>query len=280
MNHNSRVKDLVKKNSESICLSPGDGLCVLPKHKNTLLKGLSINRDHRVRIKTIDDVLDEVDCDSPECLHTKSTSSKTSKLLRRIMKPKGSVNGNEWVNSDQIEKILDNWEYMSEKKFYSMNYATIDFETCNNPNFEKIKKVTIDWLIKNNKQTSAAIINTDTCDGGGQHWFPIFIDLRKDCILLEYYNSVNKRMPNNICEFFNKLKTNYENLNTGDKKRKIKICSYRPAKHQNENSECGIYSLYYIRSRLDGIPGEDIINTPLSDNLIHEFRKALFINKN
>ena len=51
----------------------------------------------------------KVGCDSPSCIITKPTSNNMSRLLRVSIKPEGDVEGNTWVDSSQIERILNSW---------------------------------------------------------------------------------------------------------------------------------------------------------------------------
>jgi hypothetical protein len=47
-------------------------------------------------------------------------------------------------------------------------------------------------------------------------------------------------------------------------------------RHQHTRSECGVYSLFYIWSRLNGTPVSYFQNTPVPDNVMFEFRQHLF----
>lgn len=48
--------------------------------------------------------------------------------------------------------------------------------------------------------------------------------------------------------------------------------------HQRSQTECGPYALYYIRSRLEGVPAEDFANPAarVSDETMEAFRQHLF----
>lgn len=276
MNNINRVNKLVEKKGSSICVNPENKFCIKDKYTKSLIKAFGVNPNE---VNNIDELMTRVACDSPSCLITKPNSSNVSRLLRVSIKPEGDVEGNTWVDSSQIVRVLNSWRiYINPKinNFYPMGFATLDFMTCSNSFNNRVKNLTLTKLIKKKYLTAAAIINTDNCNGGGEHWFPIFIDLRKDVISLEYYNSVKKKMPNQICEYFNNLRNSY--IQSGGT-RKVKICSMLSDEHQNKNSECGIYSLFYIYSRLEGISGEEIVSYSLPDDHVHKLRKVLFYNK-
>ena len=272
MNNINRVDSLVKQKGNSICVNPKNKFCINDKYVQSLIKAFGLSPNE---VNDIKDLMKKVGCDSPSCIITKPNSNNMSRLLRVSIKPEGDVEGNTWVDSSQIERVLNSWRiYINPKtnKFYPMGYATIDFMTCSNSFNNRIRTLSLTQLIKKHN-TAAAIINTDNCNGNGIHWFPIFIDLRNDVISLEYYNSVKKEMPKQICAYFESLKKNY--IEKGGK-RKVRICTMLSDDHQNQNSECGIYSLFYIYSRLEGISGEDLVSHALPDDKVHEIRKVIF----
>lgn len=53
----------------------------------------------------------------------------------------------------------------------------------------------------------------------------------------------------------------------------IKVCKIR---QQQSRTECGVYSLFYIWSRLNGVPYSYFEETPVPDQLMFEFRQHLF----
>jgi len=278
INNTDRIKSLAKS-EKSICTIKGteDSFCIQKRKIKKLINSIP----NKKNITTIRDLIDKTGCNSAACLTTElNLDKKWSRTIRMNTKPQGDINGNTWLDSGQITHILDNFKTQTNEKFFNMGFGTVDFikPTCDYKEFNKLKNVTLNELIKNGYSTAGAVINTDECNGRGIHWFVVFIDLRnEDEIRLEYYNSVNSEMPVNICEFFKKLRSEYEKSNT--KIRPVKICSMLPRNHQKENSECGVYSLYYIRSRLDGISGDDIIKSELSDDVVHEFRSVIFAPK-
>uniref|UniRef100_A0A6C0BCR3 Ubiquitin-like protease family profile domain-containing protein n=1 Tax=viral metagenome TaxID=1070528 RepID=A0A6C0BCR3_9ZZZZ len=273
MNNINRVNKLVEKKGSSICVNPENNFCIKDKYAKSLIKAFGLPPN---AVNNIDELMKRVGCDSPSCLITKPNSSNVSRLLRVSIKPEGDIEGNTWVNSSQIVRVLNSWKiYINPKinNFYPMGFATIDFMSCPNSFNNRVKNLSLNFLIQNKKRTAAVIINTDNCSGRGEHWFPLFIDLRDKVISLEYYNSVKKKMPKQICDYFDDLKNNY--IKSGET-RDVQIYSMLPDEHQNKNSECGIYSLFYIYSRLEGISGQEIVSYSLPDDHVHKLRKVMF----
>ena len=273
MNNINRVNKLVEKKGSSICVNPANNFCIKDKYAKSLIKAFGLPPN---AVNNIDELMKKVGCDSPSCLITKPNSSNVSRLLRVSIKPEGDIEGNTWVDSSQIVRILNSWRiYINPKinNFYPIGFATIDFMSCPNSFNNRVKNLSLNFLIQNKKRTAAVIINTDNCSGKGEHWFPLFIDLRDKVISLEYYNSVKKKMPTQIYDYFNDLKNSY--IQRGGK-RDVQIYSMLPDEHQNKNSECGIYSLFYIYSRLEGISGQEIVSYSLPDDHVHKLRKVMF----
>ncbi|MHB8736931.1 MAG: Ulp1 family isopeptidase, partial [Terriglobales bacterium] len=46
--------------------------------------------------------------------------------------------------------------------------------------------------------------------------------------------------------------------------------------HQNLDTECGLYALYYIRRRLEGVPYTFFEKQRIPDEAMTEFRKHVF----
>jgi hypothetical protein len=49
--------------------------------------------------------------------------------------------------------------------------------------------------------------------------------------------------------------------------------------HQKSRTECGVYSLYYIYARLNGVTWTHFAKNPISDVTMFEFRQHLFDDK-
>jgi len=50
----------------------------------------------------------------------------------------------------------------------------------------------------------------------------------------------------------------------------------RSHRHQRGDTECGVYSLYYIRQRLEGTPARWFATDTVPDDAMIKFRKHLF----
>jgi hypothetical protein len=220
--------------------------------------------------------------------HVKKVMNKT---LLTFFKPiTKSFDGKYWMNNTDIDSIQFQLQNLFKGYYYS-NIHMIDlimFDPINNDlmqNGHKIKSIKeIDFINElkgiGNKLTYngelknyGIVINTDSSNGKGIHWFSIFIDFQSTPIKIEYFNSSGYDIKNI------KFKTFFINL-ADEITKDFKKCIFvkvTDIQHQRENTaNCGSYSLFYIYKRLNKIPYEYFANNKITDEQMEAFRKFLF----
>jgi len=133
-------------------------------------------------------------------------------------------------------------------------------------------------------------INTDTRHGNGIHWISVFIDASNlPEISIEFYDSVapknskgERKVEKEILEFMDKI---YEAssrrfcLSSGKECFLLKpVKKINKKSIQRKNSECGVYSCWFISQRLKGYSHEKLDEEGLPDDIINYFRCSLFTN--
>jgi len=150
------------------------------------------------------------------------------------------------------------------------------------------QKNTIANLYRKGIRRIGLIINLDKHGEPGSHWVAIFIDLtdkinkETDQHTIEYFDSVgnnpNKYIKDYITHVCKRVNENTNIKYPTEVKNKIKkLVNVIP--HQKQNTECGVYSMFYIVSRLYGKTFDDICGKnvkPIRDEEIHKFRKLFF----
>lgn len=219
---------------------------------------------------------EKLNCDTELCIlkHNKIKeiigNGVISNLFNERFKPFGPKNNNkEWLSDSNID---DSLRQIAKKKnnnhYYHIPFQMRDFEKNNT------ELATIDFKEKydNGYKTFGVVLNTDYSTGRGIHWFAIFIDFRSNPITLEYFNSSGEDPLNEIDEWM--IKTKYKLQNIFNKN----VCYHKVSKiqHQYDNSSCGLYSIYYIYSRLEGNKWQDFSETRIPDKRMYNFRKYLF----
>lgn len=190
------------------------------------------------------------------------------------------------LNNLHIDGTLINWAEEFDF-FFPCPFAMMDFETTKEP-FSSIFIPFVyegEYTLKLNKSDVkrkntcfACVVNTDNSSGPGKHWTAAFVDMRDpNNVTVEYFNSVANPPRKPINRWLEKTKkelmTPYKSFKGFKNVRSIPVVS---VDHQQDDTECGVYSLFYIRRRLEGTPYTFFQQQPISDNEVSGFRKYLF----
>ena len=185
------------------------------------------------------------------------TDTNISSLSETAFAPESPVswrrNHNQWLDSDDIKKIMQQYE-TAYPNFKFIGPTSIDFDTVLGNNkcvweslcLFNIKKYILDGIDK-----IGVIINTDTHDKGGSHWISLFIDLENpQDMYIYFFNSTGDACPIQITKFVKRVISQYNEYKNTGQANAIKVYSNKGFTHQHGNTECGMYSLYFISSLL------------------------------
>jgi Ulp1 family protease len=126
--------------------------------------------------------------------------------------------------------------------------------------------------IKKGKTKIGVIFNTDPHYKGGSHWISLFINIKKGTIF--FFDSAGDKIPNRIMKFVNDI---IEQGHLVNPKIDFKFDENHPVEHQYGNTECGIYSLFFIVHMLeDKITSHYLKTHILKDEYMENFRKVYF----
>jgi len=183
-------------------------------------------------------------------------------------------NPNEWLSSLDILNVMKQYE-KAYKCFDFIGPSPMDFdkrklygecvwdELCN---FNLAKQ------IKNGKTKIGIIFNTDPHDKPGQHWLSMFINIKRKQIF--FFDSVGDPAPQEVMKLVEKIKTQGQNMTP---KINFKFDQNHPVEHQYGNTECGIYSIFFIVHMLEDKMTEDYFKTHiLKDKYMEKFRNIYF----
>lgn len=193
-------------------------------------------------------------------LHKSDDLDKRDKrFLEKIrlftFKPKKIRTERNWLNTLDINNVLKQYEQIDSK---------FKFIGALPSNFYKIQHVDLDKL--NKYKRIGIVLNLDSYDMSGSHWVAVYIDKNKKQI--EYFDSTGKPPNDNIQIYIEKyLIKCFPNYNYLQNK----------FEHQLLDTECGVYSLYYIINRLFGFSFEYITSNVIRDDEMQKFRKYIFL---
>lgn len=177
-----------------------------------------------------------------------------------------------WLSNVDIDKSL-NVIQKCFKNPHHMQFHMIDFEDPDVHTNQELATTDFGALLDEKGEVQAfTVINTDKSSGSGIHWFAVYLNLSKNGGTLEHFNSSGRAPRNEITTYLTKLKNKLEKKYPG---KKFNIV-YNRTQHQSKDSECGVYSVFYIWARLTGIPFERFNQKPVKDENMERFRKRLF----
>ena len=183
-------------------------------------------------------------------------------------------NPNEWLSSIDIMQVMSQYE-KKYKCFDFMGPSPIDYDThklYGECVWEELCHFNLADQIKNGKTKIGIIFNTDPHYKGGSHWISLFINIKKGTIF--FFDSAGDKIPLQIMKFVNNITEQGHSLS---KRIDFKFDENYPVEHQYGNTECGIYSLFFIVHMLeDKITSHYLKDHILKDKYMEQFRKVYF----
>ena len=208
---------------------------------------------------------------------------------------------------------LSNYDIMNGMKFYEKKYDDFHFLEPSSIDFDKKDengKCQVSELCRYNLELLchkykyfATVFNTSKSYEDGRHWIAMFIHIPRREIY--FYDSIADTPPLEVQALLLKFKkqgniylykkhvrknkTNSDDRPQTDERieeelRKNKIKSFRilynTRHHQLLNTECGIYSLFFISSMLKQEKFSNFCRKPIDDSLMTCFRSKFFRDDN
>jgi Ulp1 family protease len=129
--------------------------------------------------------------------------------------------------------------------------------------------------MKQGKTKIGIIFNTDPHYKPGEHWISLFINIKKGKIF--FFDSAGSKVPLQIKQFVKKITYQGKQMNPPIQ---FTFDQNYPVEHQYKNTECGIYSIFFIVHMLeDKITGEYLKTHILKDEYMEKFRNIYFNKK-
>lgn len=220
-------------------------------------------------------------CDNEICWIDKAFNNNNelkNKIKKKTFAPVTpkiwNTNINEWLNSTDIVNVMSQYEDKY-KKFKFLGPAPIDFDSITHENscvWPEICNINIRKFLDDKIYYIGFIFNTDKHYQSGSHWFAMYLNL-KDKYLFTF-DSTGKPHPPEITKLIQKIYRQCLNNNIN-----IKLLNNVGIKHQYGNTECGMYSLYFIITLLEKINNYNVFKKNIiTDNLVQKFR-TIYFNK-
>ena len=175
--------------------------------------------------------------------------------------PEWQANPITWLTNFDIDDVMEQYEKVKKNQFKYFGALPADFykqpDYCDSGMRSNGGTVKCDIPLKNLIQRKiynmGFVLNFDKHDQGGSHWTSIFACLKPDNKMygIYFYNSTTGAPPKDIKDFIDHLKAEVDKLNLS---KPINI--YKNTKqHQYKNTECGVFSIYFITQALRAFKG-------------------------
>jgi hypothetical protein len=183
-------------------------------------------------------------------------------------------NPNEWLSSTDIMKVMKQYE-KAYKCFDFIGPTPINFNTrklYGECVWEELCNFNLEKIIKKGINKIGIIFNTDPDTKPGQHWISMFVNIKKSKIF--FFDSTGDPPPKEVKELIKKI---VEQGNSLAKPIHFKIDSNEGVEHQYGNTECGIYSIFFVVHMLEDKTTEHYLKTHiLKDEYMQKFRHIYF----
>jgi hypothetical protein len=128
------------------------------------------------------------------------------------------------------------------------------------------------------------VVNTDNSSGPGRHWVSVFVDARAppgEPWSVEYFNSAGRPPPKQMVVWMERSRARLADYRAGLPGCRGKVCDVLSVPvtdldHQEGDTECGLYALYYQRRRLEGTPYSFFFKQIVPDSAMIAFRTHVF----
>jgi hypothetical protein len=242
-------------------------------------------------------------CDKETCwlnyIPDKNLEYKLKKELFTPFQPSDwKKNKNAWLSNLDIEDVLKQYQQAYSPKFLLLGPTPIDFDTKRNNGqcvWNELCQLSLSNQYEKGIRKIGIIYNLDTHRGSGTHWVSMFIELPDDDDnadnpkhkpFIFYFNSTAQGVPTEINKLIKRLQKQFMNF----KGIHLPVYKNNKKQHQRSNSECGMYSLFFIITCLtrktDLIPDKKLSNEDLvelfagkkriDDKYVEKFRDIYF----
>lgn len=212
-----------------------------------------------------------------------------AELLLRF-KPPGPRNSTRLLSNYNLDDVLQQWA-IAFPTFFNLPFCMIDFASTGG----SLARVDLAGVLEGVEpqalsggvtvrrpcETFACALNTDVSTGRGKHWVAVFGDCRgRGPWTVEYFNSAGNPPPAAVVRWMEGARARLEGHRRAHPQKygagPVASTPVTDVRHQDSQTECGLYILFYIRARLEGRPASDFGGARIPDDAMETFRTHVF----
>lgn len=193
------------------------------------------------------------------------------------------TNPNEWLSATDIQMVLAQYERVY-RGFKFIGAIPVDFASQDDSGrmghciVQELCNINVRQWMKQGTHKIGIVFNMDAHDSPGSHWTSMYVDLKANQVL--YYDSFGDRPPSEVADLIQILMNQMEHLHG-----EHPIVRINEARHQFKNTECGVYSIYFIVHMLEhkqhgydhaAMAYDKYVTDGLNDKQMNRYRKVFF----
>ena len=215
----------------------------------------------------------------------RSAPGVSKRLIQSAFRPEMPrawlANSRAWLSTDDIDRVMRQYEEQY-PSFKFLGTFPIDFDTRTLFGRRCIADEMCNLSVKRlndveQKTQFGAVLNLDKHNQRGSHWVAVYgtSDASSPNFGVHYFDSVGRKAPAEVARFQARIASQIAAL-SGKDIADVPITT-RVEKRQFKNTECGVFSMYFLVCCMSGkMTVKDIVHAMGSDDLIHRLRFVFF----
>lgn len=222
-------------------------------------------------------------CEKEDCWLEQLSNREKTYMDKHIFAPdqprEWKSNPREWLSNHDILDVLKQYQdTYSNFKFIGPTPIDFDYiipEEDGKCVWQELCKFSLQKYMNDGVNKIGVIFNLDKHNQSGSHWVSLFVDTEEGYIF--YFDSAANNVPKEIKSLTDLILTQSKSLN-----KKLNYYTNVPNQHQHGDTECGMYSLYFIITMLDNknMTTKQKINLfkngKITDKYVESFRNKYF----
>jgi hypothetical protein len=279
LTHCSPASQKFAQKENFTCFSKNSLIQIAKTYNNTNLNTnskINLSSNKLTLHKNIKEKMNNICNDNEACWISQNNKHLEKKTFRPNKPCAWYDNQLTWLNTTNIEDVVKQYEDVY-PDFNFVGVFPIDFNEKTSMGqciSQEICNLNIERIYKSNIKKLGFIFNLDRHDEDGSHWVALYICLDPNNINYGafFYDSATSGFPPEIHKFMTYISGVVNKINTS---KKFAIHK-NTKKHQFKNTECGMFSMFFIIQCLKDIKASDVANANIKDESVMLFRDIYY----